>query len=276
MVVGQSSAPLAAAEDPLRFPFVEMLFALAVSQVAMCAADIIGIPGLFREKIPGLMHLVLSLLVIATSWVGWRHSQSPGMQKQIVSVFSRPFVRLLMDVLLVIVYFVLVKSVELEQVLGNSKLTMPAATPESLCLVAIFAIYVLWDLLVDVFSANSVPPGPMVQRLWIGLRIAIVCAFASLICAVLCYVVYRLSDTVVGVYEVAALDAALLMIVLLFRVLKTIERPLSRLAGVAHCRAFDPPRASINYERQLAVGLLAVYCLSLLLATRTLSWLPPG
>lgn len=105
-------------EDPLRYAFVEMLFALAVSQVAVHAADLVGISSTLLEKLPGFAHLALGLIVIAASWVGWRQSQSPGMKEQIRSLFSVRFVGLLIDVLLVILYFILVRSVEIEQRAG--------------------------------------------------------------------------------------------------------------------------------------------------------------
>ena len=261
-------------EDPLRYTFVEMLFALAVSQVAMCVSDIIGAPGAWLSKIPGLAHLILSLFVIAASWVGWRHSQSPGMKQQIVSIFSLRFIGLLVDVLLVILYFVLVKSVELEQVGGNPKLSTPSATSESIWIVVIFGTYAAWDLIADVFSNGSIPPTSMVGRLWIGLRVAIVCSLASCTCLLLCYVVLRFSESVAGVLEVAAFDAALLAVVLLFRVLKAVERPLSSLARVADCKAFCPPRVLVGNELLWAIALLGIYGLALLLATRKLPWLP--
>lgn len=118
-------------EDPLRYAFVEMLFALAVSQVAIHAADLVGIQSSLLEKLPGFAHLTLGLIVIAASWVGWRQSQSPGMKEQIRSLFSVRFVGLLIDVLLVILYFILVRSVEIEQKSGATVHTSASALPES-------------------------------------------------------------------------------------------------------------------------------------------------
>ena len=140
-----SDLPIAI-EDPLRFTFVEMLFALAVSQVAMSAADLAGLAKSSAE-LPSLAHLVLCLFVIATSWVGWRRSQSPGAKPPIASIFSIRFGELLLDVLLVIFYFILVKSIEIEQVLGNPKLSAPSANPEALWISLIFVVYVAWDLI---------------------------------------------------------------------------------------------------------------------------------
>jgi hypothetical protein len=82
-----------------------MLFALAVSEVAIHAADLVSASGNLSDKLPALTHLVVGLVLIAASWVGWRRSVSPGMKERVEYVFSLPFIGLLLDVLLVILYF---------------------------------------------------------------------------------------------------------------------------------------------------------------------------
>lgn len=252
-------------EDPLRFTFVEMLFALAVSQVAMGAADLASLTNPIAEKTPALSHLALSLLVIATSWVGWRRSQSPGTKHLITSIFEIRFVHLMLDVLLVILYFILVKTTEIEQVNGNPRLIAPNATPESLWISAIFAVYTFWDLLADVFSAGCVPQLPFFSRLWKGFRIAIVSTFCSALCLGLSWSVYKYSINASSASRVVALDIALLAVIFLFRILKTIENPLSRWFGVADCNAFSPPRPAQGNDRLIASVLLTIYGIALCL-----------
>src|SRR5436190_18185099 len=79
--------------------FVGMLFALAVAQVAVEAAVIVNSAAPTPTKAPALMHLILALLVIATSWVGW--GRSDYSLSPVKSVFSGHFVELLIDVWLV-------------------------------------------------------------------------------------------------------------------------------------------------------------------------------
>jgi hypothetical protein len=246
-------------EDPLRYAFVEMLFALAVSQVAIHAADLLGIQGTFLEKLPGFAHLALGLIVIAASWVGWRQSQSPGMKEQIRSQFSLRFVGLLIDVLLVILYFVLVRSVEIEQEAGATVHASASALPEAFWLMAVFAVYAVWDLIADVFSAGCLPALSLFKLLWKGIRVAVVCAASSLLSLALCYVVYCAARDAVDGIAVALLDAALLIVVLLFRVIKAIENPLSRAMGVTDCKAFSTPRPVQGNELRLAVAFLVLY-----------------
>jgi hypothetical protein len=80
--------------DPLREGFVAMLFALAIAQVAINAAAVFAVSAALESKLAASAHLIVALLLIACSWVGWRQSRSPG---------------LLLDVLLVVLYFIIVQ-----------------------------------------------------------------------------------------------------------------------------------------------------------------------
>lgn len=250
-------------DDPLRYAFVEMLFALAVSQVAVHAADLSGASGSWSERLSALTHLALGLTVVAASWVGWRQSRSPGMSQQISSLFSLRFVALLLDVLLVILYFILIRAVELQQKDGVSTTSLPSATPEAMWLSAVFAVYVLWDLIADLFTTGCLPPGLSGgTRFSKAVRVAFVCTSASLLCTALCLAVWWLSLGVSDGYRVALLDISLMVVVLFFRVAKAIETPLASLAQVVDCRAFAHPRAVAGNERVLAAFLMLSYVLS--------------
>jgi hypothetical protein len=110
--------------------FVEMMFAVAVgdtaSQVAKVMQEVQKSPKDFLSAIwdvsPSLMHLLLVLIVIATSWVGWYHSSATRKyMSDLKDIFpqqsfwplSFPFFMLLLDVFLVVCYFVLSEGVEL-------------------------------------------------------------------------------------------------------------------------------------------------------------------
>jgi hypothetical protein len=247
------------ADDPLRYAFVEMLFALAVSQVAIHVADLTTVANPWVDRLPAVSHLCLALGVIAASWVGWRQSQSPGMKQQIQSIFSRRFLALLLDVLLVICYFVLVRGVELLQKDGVAVLTQASAVPEAFWLVVVFSIYVVWDWLADVFSPQCLNATGFWKRSWQGLRVAIVCSAASSICALLGLSVFYLAGIANGSLATVFFDGALLSVVLLFRVLKIFEKPLAQLFDVAGCAAFTSPRASTGKEKSLVLLFLMTY-----------------
>ena len=71
------------------------------------------------------------------------------------SCFSIPFLGLLLDVFLVILYFIIVKLVEMEQKDGRVVLAAPTAKPEASWLCVVFITYALWDILADVLSEGS-------------------------------------------------------------------------------------------------------------------------
>lgn len=258
----QQAAPLAPPipEDPLRYAFVEMLFALAISQVAVHAAELATAAGSLLEKLPAFSHLALSLMVIAASWVGWRQSQSPGMKQQITSLFSRRFLTLMLDVILVIVYFVLVRTVDLQQKDGGVVLSAPSsAAPESRWLLTIFVIYLIWDLISDVFSTDSLTAKGFFNCSWQGLRVAVLCCASSALCAYLCYRALELSATVEGSpVGVALVDSSLLVVVLLFRVIKAFEPPLAKVLKVEGCKAFVARRSARN-AIFLSLVLIPIY-----------------
>src|SRR5882672_6868901 len=143
---GKPTVNSTAEEDILRLNFVEMLFALAVGQVAIHVADVVSVTAPLWDKAPALAHLVVGLVLISASWVGWRQSNSPGMKEKIRHLFSLAFLGLLVDVVLVIVYFIIVRHVEIEQIGGIPILTAPTAVPEALGLCVVFGIYFFWDL----------------------------------------------------------------------------------------------------------------------------------
>jgi amino acid transporter len=99
-----------AGEDVLRSAFVEMLFALAASQVAIHAADLVGVDVPWQTKLPAFAHLGVGFVLIVASWLGWRQSVAPGMKERVRYPFSVPFIGLLVDVLLVILYFIIILS----------------------------------------------------------------------------------------------------------------------------------------------------------------------
>ncbi|HEV7226134.1 MAG TPA: hypothetical protein VGN42_25730 [Pirellulales bacterium] len=99
--------------DRLRFEFVDMLFALAIAEVATHVSELLSKGGTLFAAPSAWFDLGLAFLLIVMSWIGW--SNSAGMQSvpAATDVFSWPFVVLLIDVALVVVYYILVKGVEM-------------------------------------------------------------------------------------------------------------------------------------------------------------------
>jgi hypothetical protein len=259
-------------QDALREAFVAMLFALAVGQVAIHAADVWKLSDSLSAKSPAFAHLFLALTLIAASWVGWKRSRSPGMRRSVESVFSRSFVGLLVDVILVVIYFIIVRQVEIEQK-GDVIVLLPAsAKPEAGGLAAVFVVYGVWDLLTDVFPQGCIPKSLGVLA-WTSKasRLAAVSTFASALCMGLSWLAYwraTLVDPKHDGLQVFLIDVALLSVVLVFRAAKAAENPLSRWLKVTDCEAFKRTRAVQGNELRWCIALLLVYAVALVLATR--------
>lgn len=264
--VAETNQPEANApgEDLLRSAFVEMLFALAASQVAINAADLVAVDATWQAKMPAAAHLGVGLLVIASSWLGWRQSVSPGMKERVEYLFSIPFIGLLVDVLLVILYFVIVRNVEIEQKGGETVLAQATAQPESLWLCVVFGVYACWDLVADVFSVGCIPKARFFHRIWKALRASFVSVFASLVCLLLSYSAFVVATKRTEADEVLFLDGMLVCVILFFRVVKAFENVLAPCLAVTDFKAFTRPRKTQGHELLWGILLLLLYAVCFL------------
>jgi hypothetical protein len=129
----------------LRFEFVGMLFALAIGEVA------IEISKLLCSNLPislwyySLTHLILATFIIAMSWIGWQSSKSYGNIVTIDSIFSFPFIILLIDITLVIIYFIIANGGE-HYISESKSMEKASAKNETFWVMIIFIIYFIWDI----------------------------------------------------------------------------------------------------------------------------------
>ena len=237
----------------LRLAFVEMLFALAASQVAIKAADLQGVTASLCEKMPAILHLVLGLSLIALSWVGWQKSveRNEPVKEKVKYWFSLAFLGLILDVFLVTLYFIVVRNVEIRETNGIFELSDASAVPESYWIIIVFLVYAAWDILGDVLE--SAPD------IWTAIKLAVVCVPASLVCAVLSYVVYLAATQRLECAQVLYLDGALLCVVFLFRNLKVIEEPLAQWFKVTDSKPFKKPRERSKCDPWLCGILFVAY-----------------
>jgi hypothetical protein len=129
----------------LRREFVGIMFALAVGEVGLQAAALVQAGHPFHY-LPAYSHLLLALLVIAASWVGWSRTQVPGAKKDVHELFEWAFVVLLLDTAMVVTYFILVRTVDF----SDANRRIDSAEDVALWHVVIFGLYVVWDLVTKV------------------------------------------------------------------------------------------------------------------------------
>lgn len=189
----------------LHLTFVEMLFALAIGQVAIDVSKLIDYQLMsnqtFLAVVPAYSHLLLAAVVISTSWVGWRSSVYSG--SDIKSVFTLDYVELFIDVILVIMYFALARAVEVPDSFSVS--LCPNASFEAYTVAIIISTYALWD----VVSCRS-KPEKLKKRLW-----------ASIICTIIswCFVWGDIGGSRT-VLAVSLADCSLIFLILTFRAMK--------------------------------------------------------
>jgi hypothetical protein len=247
-------------DKELRFAFVEMLFALAIAEVAIASSHIVSIERSLVLKAPAIAHLLLATLLIATSWLGWSVSRSRNKKSELDSPFSMDFIGLLLDVLLVVIYFILVRQAEISD--KEPYDLMPAsAVPESHWLIWIFTIYVIWDLVSKVLQEPVFYVKPRKWRSRDAITLILCSAACSAICTCLVCIVYWRARDIARDSDVVILDGALACVVLLFRAIKSVVEGWlhSQIPSLVKFKAFEVKRLSKHREARWTGVLLLAY-----------------
>lgn len=198
----------------LRFEFIGMAFALAIAQVGIEIGDFYSHGKSLREFPYVLSHLSCGTYIIASSWVGWNKSKSKGNLEEINNTFGRPFILLLLDLFLVICYFIMVKGVE--KPYGQNSLSISASF-EVIWAIIIMSTYGIWDIftkLIDFNSANF-----QLRFQW---KIYFQRAYQAFICLVLLGLIFlsiNIEDEI-SKSNVVLIDIYLILVFVLFRGMK--------------------------------------------------------
>lgn len=196
----------------LRFVFVEMLFALAIAEVATRAANLVLSGVKITEVAYPYTHLLLATLIIASSWIGWKNSAATGNKSPVKEIFSPGFLVLLLDVALVIFYFILVRGVEEP---SNSEIKASAENETTWSLI-IFIGYFAWDVLtkaVPLSGNKGIIRRLFSKNLWGRGWVSAGCAFLTLL-------IWGFFHNATAPDVVVLTDVTLILLVLLFRALK--------------------------------------------------------
>ena len=225
MMVERALVQMSDGRPNLRHMFVGMLFALTASQIAISTAELFrGISAIndIATVWAPATHLLLALIVLTASWVGWSETAAATGPRQLEHVFQWSYFVLILDVVLVIIYYMFVLSVE--YVPSQTPQVVPSALEETTLVVLIFATYCVWDVLHDILMLRAT------RRI----RAAVVQASASVISLGFAGIVwwnYRTLAAPNHVTSVVSADVALIALLFFFRALKGLEVPLGRVLG---------------------------------------------
>jgi hypothetical protein len=236
-------------EPKLRHEFVGMMFAVAIGEVGLQTATLVQ-AGHWVHFLPAYSHLTLATVLIATSWVGWTLSPSPGARADVNSVFEWEFCVLLIDVLLVVTYFILVRSVDITE---DKPIELKAsAAPEAFWIFFVFCVYLIWDI----FSKVIIYRSKKRSEAWFstyGVRIV-----PTALCVALAYSIKR----TVGVADpphVLTADLAMIGLLLLFRSLKDLASSLFPKSGTPADVICKAKRSALGWSSFFAaVTLLGI------------------
>ena len=251
-----------------RKEFVQFLFSLCVAQIAVFAAAVTTIDPLWSwNKLAVVTHLTLAIVVVWTSWFGWRSSvEKQKLDEQ--NPFGRSAWLALLDVGLVICYFLLIRSADMVDVeqgkrLGSSAaLESPTPHPESRTILLMFVIFLVWDIV----SKWEWWPARASGVKW-------KCPWPSICCVCISGLVVLLTATVhkTGNFISAGLfDSALVLVVFMFRQMKQIQ--LLRIESKA---SRDPSAgAGLRVWTAWLLGTFVLMCLMCWLGLKSIDYWP--
>ena len=204
--------------------FVEFLFSLAAAEIAMRFATVCdtGADWWSWNFLALNCHLLMSLILIAASYLGWQKSEiSHRDTSKITSLVSWEFLEMLLDVILVTIYFILVHLSEIPTLAADAPPgSMPTIAvsliPEAVCVPCVFVLYLIWDVIsklpsrIDRKTGKPFGPGRLFRR---G-RISFILATMSVTMSAVFW------DRSATAQDVIAFDIAVIGLVVLFRELK--------------------------------------------------------
>lgn len=129
--------------------FIDFLFAFVISKIFELSTT----TGLDASS---YSHLIVAATVTVASWIGYRSSNNRRSYK--VAFFNLPLLQLSVELAHMYLYWLLAATVERVPTLSTSS-SSPSLLPESLLLVAIFALYIAWDRIAFLMRKSDHYPG---------------------------------------------------------------------------------------------------------------------
>jgi len=268
----------------LRHEFVGMMFAITVGEIGLQAAALVQ-DRQYLHFLPAYSHLFLATFVVALSWVGWSKSAAT---QDVGGVLEWPFVVLLLDMAMVVTYFILVRTIDFSPE-GHQRID--SAADVAYWHILIFSLYFVWDIVTKIVMYRPAGISPTYSfKFWVknffswgkhglsrtwwrktGIRMT-----PTLLCLVISIFVWFEFAGADEPHWLTA-DFALLCLVLLFRSLKeclTTRPPDEVDDDEQKARAAEAKRL---FKHQVAIGWTVVLVIGLIYGTAAtrLSWTIP-
>ena len=138
-------------EDPrsVGLMFIDFLFAFVISKIFELSTN----SGLEASSYG---HLAVAATVTIASWIGYRSSNSRRSYR--ITFFNLPLVQLSVELTHLYLYWLLATAAERLPTFATSS-AAPSLLPESLLLLAIFALYIAWDKIALSMRRSNRYPG---------------------------------------------------------------------------------------------------------------------
>jgi len=208
----------------LRILFVQMLFALSIGQVAIRVGDLVESSPNFLDTIWNTpyvyTHLILCVALLSTSWVGWYSSNSLDDSEKVNSIFSKEYLILLIDLSLVICYFVIIRGSEVNNI--THKIDVPNVSNETFWTMIIFIIYFVWDIFTKLIKQKYIPHNELYirRKTWDFSNKNLNRCWQSISCFVIALIIFIISKSEINSKKAVIIDTMLIVLVFIFRALK--------------------------------------------------------
>jgi len=235
-------------QNELHRTFIAMLFAFVAAVVAQQIAEHLIVatnnwklgdsPDAMYERLKGdglylvaaFSHSALALLMLTMSWIMWSKSQGGGHRPDITSVFSVKFLIVLIEVFLVVLYFAVAKTNEAniatysEELGLRSYVKTASAYPEAVQIQWIFAVFLVWDVIVDVLaSRRSIPAVGLWNKAVAILQGVLTYCLISALCLAGAFFIAKQAPLYDSPVQAISGDIALIALLLLFNIGKSFE-----------------------------------------------------
>lgn len=193
----------------LRIEFIGMAFALAIGEIGVEIGKLYDKNIRIRDHPFIATHILLVVFITASSWIGWQLSTSRGNMSKLRDPFSLAFLVLLIDLLLVICYFVMGNNI------GRAP-TKPSANSEVVFSMAIFFFYCIWDILTKILVEH-----PSTYKISIVLsKKCLLKVYQAILCLLIIYLFIWPIRNEFTSRGVICIDILLLSVFIFFRALK--------------------------------------------------------